>query len=189
MAWRARLALVRAQNEAALPPSRRSTAPPHGQYLAKVWVLGSAIALPNPFIMMGNGPEEVSDLLGARSLHIHLHPHAHCQAQQGSKAHARHVEPNCSNGAGSSTVMACKSGMRGGTGAEVRHRRWFDDPGCHGAMHGRVQRAMGRSARRGLGARLSPIPGGSSSSMGRTSSIQGAAGWEGGEGACLCVWR
>ena len=98
-------------------------------------MLGSANALPNPFIMMGKGPEEVEDLLGVRSLHLALAPHAHCRARWECKAHARHVEPNGSNGAGSSSVTACKSGMRGATGAEVRHRWWFDYPGCHTVTH------------------------------------------------------
>ena len=106
-------------------------------------MLGSANALPNPFIMMGKGPEEVEDLLGVRSLDLALAPFAHCRAPWECKAHVRHVEPNGSNGAGSSTVMACKSGMHGGTGARVRHKRWFDDPGCRGAMHGRTQRGCG----------------------------------------------
>ena len=97
-AWQANPALVRAQNRAQLPPSRHSAALPRGQYSAKVGVLGSATALPNPFIMMGKGPEEVEDLLGVRSLHLALAPHAHCRARWECKAHARHVEPNGSNG-------------------------------------------------------------------------------------------
>ena len=161
--WQANLALNEAHNEAMLRQHGRSTAQPCGQYPAKVGVLGSALALPNPFIMMGKGSEEVSDLLGARALHVHVHPHALCRAPQGSKAHARHVEPKGSNGAGLSTATACKSGMRGATGAEVWHMRWFDDPGCHGAMHGRAQLGCGekratRAGRAGgAGARLEEV--------------------------------
>ena len=84
-AWRARLALIRAQNKAQLPPSRHSAALRCGQYSAKVGMLGSAIPLPHPFFMMRKGPEEVSDLLGARALHIHLHPHAHFRARQDAR--------------------------------------------------------------------------------------------------------
>ena len=105
-----------------VPLSRRSATPPHGQYPAKVGVLGSAYALPNPFIMMGKGPEEVEDLLGVRSEHSAHAPHARCRALVACKAHARHVEPNGLNGARSSTVMACESGMHGGTGGGLMSR-------------------------------------------------------------------
>ena len=128
----------------------------------KVGVLGSAIALPNPLFVMGKGSEEVSDLLGARALHIALAPHALCRAPQACKAHARHVEPNGSKGAGSSTVMAWESGMRGATGAEVRHRRWFDDGLPWGHARARAtgcgQKRATRAGRAGgAGARLEEV--------------------------------
>ena len=47
---------------------------------------------------------------------LHLHPHAHYRAPQECAARARHVEPNGSNGAGPSTLMACERRVHGGTG-------------------------------------------------------------------------
>ena len=55
----AKIALFEAQNKAKQARGRRSAAPHCGQYSAKVGVLGSAIALPNPFFIMRKGPEEV----------------------------------------------------------------------------------------------------------------------------------
>ena len=53
--WQARLALYEAQKKAQLPRSRRSAALPRGQYSAKVGVVGSAYALPNPFYYVEEG--------------------------------------------------------------------------------------------------------------------------------------
>ena len=73
---------------------------------------------------------------------------AHCTAPtcaQSStrkcKAHAKHVEPIGSNGAGSSTVMVRTRGMQGGTSIGGQHKRRFDAPHCHTVMHGGGQRA------------------------------------------------
>ena len=142
-------------------------------------MLGSANALPNPFIMMGKGPEEVEDLLGVRSLHLHVHPMRTVERdgiRWECKAHAQHVEPNGSNGAGSSTVTACESGMRGATGDEVRHRWWFDDPGCHTVTHGGGQRAASVACRAGWAERCEAGGGAVRQDVQGLRSLQGRAG-------------
>ena len=116
---------------------------------------------------------------------VHVHPMRTVEHHQ----HARHMRGTSSRLARTAPVRApsrhaqgtCTAARAQGCGTGCGSMLWA---AMH-AQHGRARRVVGRSARSGLGGRLSPIPGGSSTLMGWRSSIRGAAGWEGGEGLPL----
>ena len=149
--------------------------PPGRQHGVIGGVLGSVATLPNPFFMMRKGPEGVIDLLGARYRRHHMAPVCVPRMHTGGKARGGCVEPNGSSGAVSNTFIACVEGMRGGTGRGMHHRKRFDSSGCHGPCTGAKHRAAGGAGRAGCAGRMTPNPGGPSTSMGRRNSNRGAA--------------
>ena len=154
---------------------RHDASPPGRQHGVIGGVLGSVATLPNPFFMMRKGPEGVIDLLGARYRRHHMAPVCVPRMHTGGKARGGCVEPNGSSGAVSNTFIACVEGMRGGTGRGMHHRKRLDSSGCHGPCTGAKHRAAGGAGRAGCAGRMTPNPGGPSTSMGRRNSNRGAA--------------
>ena len=122
---------------------RHDTSPLGSQQAVVRGVIGSVATLPNPSLMMRMGPEEVTDLLGAR-LSSHCNAPVHVpRPHKGCKAHGGCVEPNGPSDAGSNTFIACVRRMQGGTGRGVQHRKRFESSGCHGPYTGAKHRAAG----------------------------------------------